>query len=174
MTHNVRAEWIHTASTRPVENDLTLGWVGWQQGLPRLGPHSPKATPALESPWISGSCRLRASRATLGRVQATRFSLGQPPPLILLLPCRTGQAWFQVLPPVADGNLPRAWGMCPSKTHSTCILPHVTLRQAGCLVQGQSVVGRDLLGPAPHGGSLMGSGADHWLYPGIDVLELVK
>lgn len=137
--------------TSPVEDDLTLGWVGWQQGLPRLGPHSPKATPALESPWISGSCRLTASCATLGRVQATRFSLGQPPPLILLLPCRTGQAWFQVLPPVADGNLPRAWGMCPSKTHSTCILPHVTLRQAGCLVQGPSAVGRDRWACSPWG-----------------------
>lgn len=160
--------------TSPVEEDETLGWGGWQQGLPRREPHSPKATPALESPWISGACRLTASRATLGRVQATRFSLGQPPPLILLLPCRIGQAWFQVLPPVADGNLPWAWGMCPVKTHSTCILPHVTLRQAGCLVQGPSAVGRDLLGPAPHGGSLMGSRADHWLYPGIGVLGLVK
>lgn len=66
--------------TSPVEDDETLGWVGWQQGLPRLGPHSPKATPALESPWISGPCRLTASRASLGRVQATHFSLGQPPP----------------------------------------------------------------------------------------------
>ena len=83
----------------PVEHDETLRWLGWWQGLPRLGSHSPRASPGIP-----------LDKAAPGKGGANPVLLrGSHHPSFPCLPHQIGQARFQALPAVADGDLPWAW-----------------------------------------------------------------
>lgn len=104
-------------------------------------PHNPSA---LGSPGISLPRRQMASHTTWESTADKLLPGGShpptPPPSLCSLPGLVRPGARPTCCARWGLSLGLGWGTCPSRSHSTCVLPHVTLGQSGGLIQRPSAV----------------------------------